>query len=72
MNYLKYTQYIYLVAAVFFLPSGLSKFGIKTTTSIFFFSELPFFLFLCSFLEEDLPINLKIETKTTNLDASGN
>ena len=32
MTYLKYTQYFYLVFAVFFIYDGISKWGVEGTT----------------------------------------
>jgi hypothetical protein len=55
MNYLKYTQYFYLIFAVFFAYEAYSKFS-----NNFFLWQLQF---LCSFSVASLQKNSRIEIK---------
>lgn len=47
MNYLKYTQYVYLLAAIIFIYDGITKIGSTTDTPYlsFFLAAMAIFMF---------------------------
>jgi uncharacterized membrane protein (DUF2068 family) len=47
MNYLKYTQYVYLLAAIIFIYNGISEISTKTGTPYlsFFLAAMAIFMF---------------------------